>query len=180
MAEAATQAFHRRKYLRLEIHLPVKWTALDPGENGGAIPQSSTTVDIAAGGVSFEANERLEVGTYLEIELSPVKSDRLPLTCRGVVGWCRKLGKEDRFLVGVRLLAPPETPLHRLLLDAYEQLGQYQNICRHLRGCGELRDSCEACLADKNCWEVENPPCCHWLENRDCLHCPVTALAFLG
>ncbi len=172
-------AAERRVHVRLPARIPMDWVELEPGAAGQQVTHRTVTHDVGASGLAFLHGASLGVGTYLRITLNPEGAEPGPTTEAVVAESHAATDAEAGYLIGVRYAGASDSPLHGVLLQAYEDLGEYSCLCLSIRHCGEVRERCPAALTNRNCWQIEDPPCCHWLERRDCLTCPVTLLAFL-
>jgi len=174
-----------RKYLRLQVPLNLEWVSLQPGEIGEAQPRRTQTRDLSGGGLSFFADDPLEVGTYLSATIWPEWNEEERVSVQGVVMWCQRAADKKRWMVGVKFLSPPEEGLHALILDAYMHQDEHRCVCADVRSCGDMRYGCPAWENDINCFEVpdeemDKVPTCHWKgPERDCKNCPVSVLCFL-
>lgn len=173
------QGAERRRHSRLAVRLPLRWSVAIPGEATAPGDHVTETVDMSAGGLALWHEQALPVGTYLELEVIPPDMPQLR-GIQGIVTGATELAREGGYLIGVRFVACPQDALHSLLLAAYEKHGEFRCICTDVRHCGELRLNCAAFLADRNCWQVPDVPCCHWRAQKDCETCPVSMLVFLA
>lgn len=169
----------RRMYVRLPARIPLEWTEL---ESAAAHPVAhrAETRDIGANGLAFAHDAPLAVGTYLRLLLEPRQTDDRPVIEAIVTtSHATESGEATRYTIGVRYSDASEHALHGLLLQAYEEIGDYSCLCLSIRHCGEVRERCLAAQTGRNCWQIDEPPCCHWMGDRDCTRCPVSLLAFL-
>jgi hypothetical protein len=169
----------RRMYVRLPARIPLEWTELEPTASHPSTHRTETR-DIGANGLAFTHSAALAVGTYLRLLLEPSQADANPVIEAIVTtSHATESGEGAHYTIGVRYSDASEHALHGLLLQAYEEIGDFTCLCLSIRHCGEVRERCVAAQTSRNCWQVDEPPCCHWIADRDCKSCPVSLLAFL-
>ena len=89
----------RRQFPRLKEGWALDYTVMDEGQfEGDAV--SSLTVNVSGGGVRLEAQEEIQPGSMLAIELRSPASES-PLHALGRVTWCRERQSGGSYEVGV-------------------------------------------------------------------------------
>jgi len=94
----------RRRFVRLDTQLKVKYTVLPQTE-----ARPTVTKDISGGGICFFADEMLQPGTTLQVEMTlPDRDTPAPFTAEVI--WCEpyevigKTKRERAIEVGVRFV----------------------------------------------------------------------------
>jgi len=85
----------RRKYVRLDAKVSVKYRIL---ERGQPIKESGSK-DIGGGGIRLHLNEYLSKDTPLELEIT-LPAEPKPILAEGLVVWSKEVGKEGGGGVG--------------------------------------------------------------------------------
>jgi c-di-GMP-binding flagellar brake protein YcgR len=91
----------KRKYPRLETHIPVRYRKL--GDAEGTLRSSTITRDLSAGGVHFRANEFISMACRLIVELDMPMFVK-PIKAISKVAWIRKGNAEDTYELGNQFL----------------------------------------------------------------------------
>ena len=91
----------KRKYPRLETHIPVRYRKL--GDAEGVLRSSTITKDLSAGGVHFKANEFISMACRLIVELDMPMFVK-PVKAISKVAWIRKGNSEDTYEIGNQFL----------------------------------------------------------------------------
>ncbi|MDD5449255.1 MAG: PilZ domain-containing protein [Candidatus Omnitrophica bacterium] len=90
----------KRRYLRLNNALAIEYIL----PNSDRV-YTATTKDISALGIRFTSNDRMQIGSLLEIKLSLPNAESA-IHASGRVAWLKKIGLEDNapFDIGIEFL----------------------------------------------------------------------------
>lgn len=91
----------KRKFPRIETHIPVKYRKL--GDPEGALRASTITRDISAGGVHFKTAEFISRACRLILEMDVPMFDK-PVKAISKVAWIRKTRAGDNYEIGNQFL----------------------------------------------------------------------------
>jgi len=91
----------KRKYPRVETHIPVRYRKL--GDAEGTLRSSTISKDLSAGGVHFRANEFISMACRLIVELDMPMFVK-PIKAISKVAWIRKGNSEDIYEIGNQFL----------------------------------------------------------------------------
>ncbi len=104
----------RRRYPRFKLKVDAKYRIIDSDEAW----KHAGARNISAEGLCFEANEKLNAGTHVELEVD-LKDDGPAVHIIGEIRWSSELerpkGEEKAFLNGVRLINVPVSDESRFL-----------------------------------------------------------------
>lgn len=104
----------RRKYPRFKLKVDAKYRIIDSEEAW----KHAGTRNISAEGLCFEAGEKLNAGTHVELEVD-LKDDGPAVCIIGEIRWSSELkrpeGEEKAFLNGVHLINIPVSDESRFL-----------------------------------------------------------------
>lgn len=88
----------RRRYPRMDLDAKIAYRLSDSPEGKKAVSQN-----ISAEGFCFSSDEKLSIGTVLEIELQNRHNER-PIRIRAKVVWSEKVKGENSYSTGVKVL----------------------------------------------------------------------------
>ena len=115
----------RRKFVRLDTRLGIVYQVLPTTS-----PRKSLTQDIAGGGICLFANERLEAGTRLQVEIQ-LPTREQPVAFEAEVVWCEayevigKTTRERAIEVGVKFVKIDPRDQHAILEHVILSLKPY-------------------------------------------------------
>lgn len=104
-----TERFDQREFVRVPDCSEVVYTALNSGKK-----KKSETKDISQAGICFVVDEKLEVGTVVDISLSLEHLD-FCFAAKGIVRWVNEIVKNKRYEAGVKFVDLPEADVRKLL-----------------------------------------------------------------
>lgn len=169
----------RRKCLRLPYLGTVRWSDV---EDTTSAQMSGQLTDISMKGCGVFSGDALDVGTLVKFELKSGAPNLLVLVGEAVVTRCIETDSAvSPYLLGFRFGTVDATDLMRHLMAAYAaNPGERSCLCASVRFCTpQEQTGCDAATQGRNCWEVENPPCCPLPKER-CLDCPYAVLCFIS
>jgi len=103
------EKFDQREFVRAPDCSEVVYTAMDSSKK-----KKSEVKDISQSGICFIVDEKLEVGTVIEVSLSLEHLD-FCFVAKGVVRWVNEIVKNRRYEAGVKFIDLPETDVRRLI-----------------------------------------------------------------
>lgn len=112
----------RRRTVRLEIPLQVKYTALSPHNHNNY----SVTRNISKGGIQMLIYEKLNVGDIVSLKLN-LNSQSQPITGRGQITWLQDVPSESgpaekrAFIAGIKFIDLKPNDEERLSSFIYNQ-----------------------------------------------------------
>jgi len=103
------EKFDQREFVRVPNCSEVVYTALSSGKK-----KKTEVKDISQSGICFIVDEKLEVGSLIDVSLSLEHLD-FCFVAKGVVRWVNEIIKNHRYEAGVKFLDLPETDVRRLI-----------------------------------------------------------------
>ncbi len=101
--------FDQREFVRVPHCSEVVYTTLTSGKK-----KKTEAKDISQSGICFVVDEKLEVGSLIDISLSLEHLD-FCFVAKGVVRWVNEIIKNRRYEAGVKFLDLPEADVRRLI-----------------------------------------------------------------
>jgi len=94
----------RRKYPRVELRLSAKYKVLDYEEAF----KFTKTENISAEGLSFESNEPLKPGVYVQLEVD-LEDNKPPVSMVAEIRWTggMRFDKDKKYVNGVKIISMP-------------------------------------------------------------------------
>ena len=94
----------RRKYPRVELRLSAKYKVLDYEEAF----KFTRTENISAEGLSFESNEPLKPGVYVQLEVD-LEDNKPPVSMVAEIRWMggMRFDKSKKYINGVKIISMP-------------------------------------------------------------------------
>ncbi len=104
----------KRKYPRFDLRVKARYRIMSSKE----IFKLGMTRNLSAEGISFDSQEMLDPGTYVELEID-LEDKKEPIALVGEIRWSSKLKKPNRsknqFVNGVKLVEIPKVDETRFL-----------------------------------------------------------------